>query len=110
VRKTVVKWLWLGKPSRRTADRLDARLRSAVGQAEGEAAQGRVGCERNTNLLLERVEGSVTCGRIALLDADRDVDRVLVVRVPEPAKRLLGLARIAVAEPARARPDRRRGG
>ena len=80
-------------------DRLDRRLRPAVGQAESEAAEGRVGFERRPDLLEESIEGSVTRRRIALLDVDLDLDRMLVVGIAEAAERLL-----------RARPDRRRAG
>jgi hypothetical protein len=49
----------------RARDRLDCRLRPAIGQAEGEAAEGRVGFERRPDLLQEGVEGSVARRRIA---------------------------------------------
>jgi hypothetical protein len=41
---------------------------------------------------------SVTRCRIALLDVDLDLDRMLVVGVPEAAERVLGLARVAIPE------------
>ena len=36
--------------------------------------------------------------RVAFLDIDLDLDRMLIVGVAEAAQRLLGLARIAVAQ------------
>jgi hypothetical protein len=46
----------------------------------------------------QSIEGSVTRRRIACLDVDLDLDRMLILDIPEPAERQLGLARIAVAE------------
>ena len=66
---------------------------------EGEAAEGRVGFERRTDLLKESIEGGVPRRRIAFLDVDLDLDCVLVVRTAE-----------ATRAPARARPGRRPGG
>jgi hypothetical protein len=68
----------------------------AVGQAEGEAAEDRIGFECNADLLEESIEGRVTRRRIILLDVDLDLDRMLIVGIPQAAERLLGLARIAV--------------
>jgi hypothetical protein len=91
---------------RRARHRLDCWLGPAVGQAEGEAAERRVGFERNTGLLEEGVEGSVTRRRIALLEVDLDLDRILIVGISEAAERLLGLARIPIAQDDQAsRPD-----
>ena len=74
------------------------RLPPAVGQAESEAADGRVGFEACPDLLEESIEGSIARRRIAFLDVDLDLDSMLVVGTPEAAERLLGLARIAVAQ------------
>jgi hypothetical protein len=79
-------------------DRLDRRLRPAVGQAEGDAAEGRVCFKCNTDLLEESVEVSVTRRRIPLLEVEFDLGRMLVVRASEAAKRLLRLARVTVAQ------------
>jgi hypothetical protein len=65
---------------------------------KAKTAEGRVGFERRPDLLEEGVEGSVARRRIALLDVDLDLDRMLVVRAPEAAERLLRLARIAIAQ------------
>ena len=54
---------------RRTSDRLDRRLGSAVGQAEGEAADGGVAFENRPDLLEESVERSITRRGDGLLDA-----------------------------------------
>jgi hypothetical protein len=58
----------------------------------------RVGFEHRPDLLEEGIERGVACRRIALLDVDLDLDRMLVVRAPEAAERLFGLARIPVAQ------------
>jgi hypothetical protein len=44
--------------------------------------------------LEEVVEGGVARRRIALLEVDLDLDRVLVIGIAEAAERLLRLARI----------------
>ena len=74
---------------RRTGDRLDGRLGPAVGQAEREAAEGGINLERRPDLLEKNIEGSVTRRRIAFLDVDLDLDRVLVVRASEATESLL---------------------
>ena len=92
-----------GHRERRGLDRgraghgLDRRLGPAIGHTEGEAAERRIGFEHRPDLLEEVVEVSVARRRIALLDVDLDLDRMLVVRAPEATKRLLRLARITVA-------------
>jgi hypothetical protein len=58
----------------------------------------RVSIERRPDLLEESIEGSVARGCIALLDIDLDLNCMLVVGVPEAAERLLGLARITIAQ------------
>jgi len=83
-----------GLDRRCARDRLDRGLRPAVGRAEGEAAQRRVGLERYPDPLEEVVEGGVARRRIALLEVDLDLDRMLIVGNPEAAERLLRLARI----------------
>jgi hypothetical protein len=71
----------------------------AIGQAEGKTAEGRVGFQHRPDLLQEVVKGSVTRRRrIALLEIDLDLDRMLVVRASEAAERLFRLTRIAVAQ------------
>ena len=84
---------------RRACDRLDARLGPTVGQAKGEAAEGRVRLKHRSELLQQVVECSVASCCIARLDVDLDLDCVLVIDAPEAAE-----------GPARARPDRRLGG
>jgi hypothetical protein len=81
---------------RGTSHRLDCRLRSTVGQAEGKPAEGRVGFERGADLLEEVAERGVADCRVTLLEVDLDIDRMLVVDAPEAAERLRGLARTAV--------------
>ena len=75
------------------------RRSTAIAQAEGKAAESRVGFECNADLLEESVEGGVASRGIALLDVDLDLDCMLVVRAPEAAER-----------GAPARPDHRRAG
>jgi hypothetical protein len=94
-------------------DRLDCRPWSAVGEAEGKTVERRISLDRVTDLLEEGIEGSVARRRIALLEVDLDLDRMLVVRAPEAAERLLrrgtcrrASARTGVAIPA-APPYRR---
>jgi hypothetical protein len=48
--------------------------------------------------LQESIEGSVTPGRIAFLEVDLDLDRMLIVGIPEAVERLLRHARITVAQ------------
>jgi hypothetical protein len=83
---------------RRTSDRLDCWFRPAIGQAERKLAEGRISLKRSTDLLEELVEGGVPDRPVALLDVDLDLDRMLIVGIPEAAERLLGLARITVAQ------------
>jgi hypothetical protein len=73
-------------------------LPPTVSQAEGKAAERRIGLKRNTDLLEESIEASVTRRRIALLEIDLNLDRMLVVGAREAGERLLGLARIAISQ------------
>jgi hypothetical protein len=60
--------------------------------------KGRISLERRTDLPQQVVEAGVPDCRVALLDVDLDLDRVLVIGVPEAAQRLLRLARTTVAQ------------
>ena len=62
-------------------------------QVEGKSFQRRapICCSRV-------VEGSVARGRIAFLEADFDLDCMLVIRAPEAAERMLRLSRITIAQ------------
>jgi hypothetical protein len=76
----------------------------AVSQAEGEAAERRVSVNGAADLLEQVVEGGVTGRPIALLKVDLDLDRMLIVSIAKAAERLLGFARIAVAQDDKAPP------
>ena len=58
----------------------------------------RVSFKRGADLLVEGVEASVTHRRIALLDVNLDLDRVLIVGVREAAERLLRVARVTILQ------------